>query len=123
MLGQSGHHVQAVTMVTDGSQTSAFFIGGANKIVFEVPTFSAGGLITATANVYAWVSKTATGTFRPVADMGVYSGSSGIDVWEYPSTTGNVNIVCRPITGFDFCKIRISNTATAMVSFNVHTLY
>src|SRR3990167_1852144 len=123
MNGQFGHHVQAVTMVTDGSQTSAFFIGGANQVVFEIPTFSAGGLITATANVFAWVGKTATGTFRPVADMGVYSGSSGLDIWEYPSTIGNINALVRPVKGFDYCKIRLNNTATATISFNVHTLY
>ena len=119
MLGHFGHKVIAATVATDGSLSTAIYVAGANRISIELPTFAA-GVITATANVFVLVSNTSTGTFRRLCDMGLYSSSSGLQPWEFPSTTGNVNVLCRPAVGYNYMKVQLSNTATANVTVNVH---
>jgi len=119
MIGQHGHFVQEATITTDNLLSTAIFVGGANHVSFEIPTFSV-GLNATTSNVFVQVAATSDGTFRRAKDAGIYSASSGIQDWEVPSDAGNYNAVCRPAARFDFIKIELSNTATANVLCNVH---
>lgn len=114
-----GHQTIAATIATAATSSDAIDITSWDFVAFEIPTFAV-GVITATANVYAQVCDTASGTFRRVQDLGVYSGGSGILDWEVPSTTGNRTVICRPASRFNFVKIELSNTATAQVSCVVH---
>jgi len=118
MLGQYQHGVTVATISTDTLVSTAIAIDGANRVAFEIPTLTGG--ITATANVFCQVAESATGTFRRIVDMGVYSASSGLQDWEAPSTTGNRIILCRPAAGASHVKIELSNTATANVLAKVH---
>ena len=108
-------------MAINATVTRAIPIEGVNRIAFELPTFAA-SLITATANVFFQVCETETGTFRRVKDMGVYSASSGLQDWEIPSTVGGFTVLCRPAPGFNFLKIEVSKTATAVYSPTVHKI-
>ena len=126
MFGQERHAVIAATIATDATFSSAIFIGGANKIAIEIPTF-AGGISTDSANVYAVVCSTVDGTFRRLKDMGVYSANSGIGDWEVPRTIGNYTVVCNPAVGFKYLKLEIaqgstSMTATAGLAAKIHVI-
>ena len=111
-LGRYGHQIMTSTIASNATLTSAFNVAEYNHVAIELPTFSI-GIATNTANVYVQVCNTATGTFRRVQDVGVYSGASGIYDWETPSSTGNRIVICRPAERFDYIKVELSNTATA----------
>lgn len=122
MDGRYGHKFINADIATAGSISTAVYIAGANRVSIEIATLAV-GCITSTANVFVFVANSATGTFRKLEDMGIYSSASGLQPWEHPSTTGNVNVLCRPVVGYNWMKVQISNTATATVSINVHTHY
>lgn len=107
-----GTLVQTASISTDGSITSAIDIRGAGRIAIEFPTFSV-GIITATANVKFQVSNALAGTYRPLYADGRYSGASGLQQVELPSTSGNLVLDAPWLCGHSYMKIQISNTATA----------
>jgi hypothetical protein len=122
MRGQSLHQIEVATMATDATLSRAIPIDGVNRIMFEIPTFAI-GLITATANIFVQVCDNATGTFRRLKDMGVYSASSGLQDWETPSSIGNYTVLCRPAAGVSYLKIESSKTATAAFYPVVHKIF
>ena len=126
MFGFYGHKRVPATVVTDATFTTAINVQGANRVAFEIPTFAA-GLSTASANVYVNVCNSATGTFRRLKDVGIYSASSGIQVWEVPNGAGDYTVLCRPAVGFDWIKLEVgtggsSVTATAGLDCFVHVM-
>jgi hypothetical protein len=102
--------------IASGAQVSdAVQIFGADGIALELPTFTA-GLNTASASIYLTGSETATGTFRPIYAMGVYSGLSGLGLWEIPLGAGNYTVQCGEVSKQlpKFIKVNIQGTnATA----------
>ena len=126
MFGTERHKVIAATFATDNTFTTAIYIGGANKVAFEVPTFAVGAS-TDSCNVWALVANSETDTFRRVKDMGAYSSNSGLEDWEVPSGIGNYTVIVRPVTGFNYVKFEIGQgttgrTATANLLAKVHVL-
>lgn len=113
------HQRIGCTFVTDGTSTSAVYIGDAKRVGVEIATFAA-GLITATANIFFQGAKTSTGTFRRIQAMGVYSGNSGIYDVEIPSSTGNRIYIIDALIGFDHIKLETSKTATAQLDCAIH---
>ncbi len=114
------HKAFTVTMVTGASVTSAFETMGWSNISIEAPSFSA-SLPATTANVRVQVCDTPTGTFRDLRDMGSYSATSGVQVWEIPSSTGDFIASCRPLIGYAYAKIALLTAATNTLNFRVHT--
>lgn len=121
MFGQYGHKRMAVTFTTDTTLTSAFKIKGFNHIAIELTTFAV-GISTTTANIYAHVCDTATGTFRRAVVDGVYSGGSGLLDFELPSSTGSRIVDIPWAAGYNFMKLESSKTATATYGAYVHLM-
>jgi hypothetical protein len=115
------HGVQTTTIPADSTFTSAVNVQGCNKLALEVQTFSV-FLSNATANVYVNVCDSATGTFRRLSVMGVYSGGSGILNWEVPAGTGDAIVYFPELAGFNFAKFEFSVTATALATIRVHKI-
>lgn len=104
--------------IANGSQVSeAVNIFGVDDVAIELPTFAA-GLNTAAASIYLTGADESDGTFRPIYAMGVYSGLSGIGLWEVPAGAGNYIVQCGPVAKQlpKFIKVNVqgtNSTATA----------
>lgn len=123
MHGQFVHKTEVATFANAATVSRAIPIDGVNRVALELPTFAI-GLGATTCNVFVQVSKTETGTFRRLKDMGVYSAASGLQDWEVPSSIGNCVVLCRPAAGFNYLKIEVSNAATAAgYSPTVHKIF
>ena len=96
---------------------SPVWVGGANAVFFELPTF-ASGLGASTANVYCQSAAGMPGTapvgpFYRVMAQGQYSGGAGYADFEIPSTIG-AKMVCIPMgQTMQWVKMEVSNAATA----------
>jgi hypothetical protein len=122
MWGFSGHQRTGCTFATGATSGSAVFIGGANHVSIEVPTFASYMSVT-TANIYIQGSNKSDGTFRRIVDEGNYSAGAGIADWEVPSSTGNRTIICRPAARCDWIKVETSRVTTASMGCWVNTHY
>lgn len=121
MRGMYGDKPVVATVASNAKSSTAIYIGGANRIALEIPSFGS-DLATATANIFVMGGDTESGTFRRIKDMGVYSATSGINDWEVPSTTGDYLVICDTVLGFGYMKIQLSNTATNGFLPNVHVM-
>ena len=122
MRGMYGDAPIAANITTAAMSSSAIPIAGASRIALEIATF-ANGLITATANILVKACDTEGGTYRRVKEMGTYSANSGLQDWEVPSSAGNYHVICDAVLGFNYMTIESLNTATAVLTCNVHIMH
>ena len=123
MFGMFGHRITPCSFSTGSTFSTVITLpGGYNFWAFGIQTFAA-GVGTATANVYVQVSNSApTAGFRRVKFMGQYSGGSGLQDFEVPSSLGNYICVAPSIIGWNYVRLELSTVTTNLLSAEIHSM-
>lgn len=121
MYGYARHEVVDTTILTDNTVASTgVYVLGANRIAFEVATFT--GTSGDNVSLSTQMCDTLTGTYRDLYGITANSAGSGVVLWQTNQSTGNLIAVCDNAIGAKYIKPKLSLTATTTVTVRVHIM-